>query len=322
MHRQPGLFLFLLATALAPGAAAYAENGPPAWAYPVNPPDFKLVPDDGKPRSVAGSAASYTVPQTRDRFLAPVWHPADHPVLPDVVAHGRKSDVFACRFCHCADGPGGPENSDLAGLPAAYIVQQMADFKNGLRKTAVPNRAPPALMISLSKGITDAEIEAATAYFSALKSKVKIKVVETDTVPKTYVAGWFLADAKNGEKEPIGNRIVEVPEDVAQFENRDARSRFIAYAPPGSIKKGEALVSTGGDGKTIACAPCHGADLKGLGPIPSIAGRSPSYIARQLYDLQHGERTGPWSPLMAGVVAKLNDEDLVSLGAYLASLEP
>ena len=43
---------------------------------------------------------------------------------------------------------------------------------------------------------------------------------------------------------------------------------------------------------------------------------------RQLYDIQHGERTGPWSPLMVGVVANLNDEDLVALGAYLASREP
>jgi cytochrome c553 len=59
-----------------------------------------------------------------------------------------------------------------------------------------------------------------------------------------------------------------------------------------------------------------------LGPIPSIAGRSPSYIVRQLYDMKHSERTGPWSPLMARVVTNLNEEDLVSLAAYLASQEP
>ena len=76
------------------------SEGPPAWAYPVNPPDFKPVPDDGKPRSVPDSRASYTVPQTRDLFLAPVWHPEDHAALPDIVAHGRKPDVFACGFCH------------------------------------------------------------------------------------------------------------------------------------------------------------------------------------------------------------------------------
>ena len=78
----------------------------------------------------------------------------------------------------------------------------------------------------------------------------------------------------------------------------------------------------GGAGKTIQCASCHGADLKGLGPLPSIAGRSPSYMFRQLYDFQHGARTGEWSPLMAQVVAKLDEQDLLAIVAYLASRDP
>ncbi len=116
--------------------------------------------------------------------------------------------------------------------------------------------------------ITDAEVQAAAAYFSALKPRSNIRVVETDTVPKTFVAGWFLAASNTGEKEPIGQRIIEVPEDLEQFENRDPRSQFIAYVPIGSIAKGAALVSTGGEGKTLQCAICHGQDLKGLGGIP------------------------------------------------------
>ncbi|WP_430649066.1 c-type cytochrome, partial [Bradyrhizobium niftali] len=111
------LLLPIVALAVQPARS----EGPPAWAYPVNPPGFKPAPDDGKPRSVPDSGASYTVPQTRDLFLAPVWHPEDHPALPDIVAHGRKPDVFACGFCHRANGQGGPENADLAGLPASYI---------------------------------------------------------------------------------------------------------------------------------------------------------------------------------------------------------
>ena len=91
---------------------------------------------------------------------------------------------------------------------------------------------------------------------------------------------------EGGETEPIGKRIIEMPEDTERTEMlRDPRSGFIAYVPAGSIKKGEALVTTGG-GKTTACAVCHGADLKGLGPVPGIAGRSPSYTVRQLYDMQ------------------------------------
>ena len=230
--------------------------------------------------------------------------------------------MFACGFCHRADGPGGPENSSLAGLPAAYIVQQMADFKSGARTSSVLQRDPPKLMSSLSKAATVAEVEAAAAYFSVLKPKSIIRVVETDMVPKTYVTGGHLAAMKTGEKEPIGQRIIEVPEDLEQFVSRDARSRFIAYVPIGSIQKGQALVASGGGGKTVQCGVCHGPDLRGLGPIPGIAGRSPSYSVRQLYDFKHGARAGIGSTLMKPTVEKLTIEDMVSLAAYAASLTP
>ncbi len=313
--------LFSLASVLAIAAAAQSQEGPPPWAYPVNPPDLKPSPDDGSIRHVPHSTAGFTLTQLRDFFLGPDWHPGDYPPMPDIVAHGRRPDVFACGFCHRADGPGGPENARLAGLPEAYIKQQMEDFRSGARVSSVPKRNP-ASMVSLAKAATDAEVASAAAYFSGLKSRKAITVVETNVVPKTYVANWFLAPVNDTDKEPIGNRIIEVPKNLEQFESRDARAEFIAYVPIGSIAKGESLVTTGGGGKTTQCRTCHGPDLGGLGPIPGIAGRSPSYVVRQLYDIQHGNRAGPWSPLMAGVVANLNEEDLVSVAAYLASLPP
>jgi len=316
-------FISSLALSLAflSSSAALGSEDPPAWAYPVNPPDFKPRAEDGIARRVPASSATYSVTQLRDRFISPVWHPGDHPPLPSVVAQGRKPNVFACGFCHRAEGTGGPENASLAGLPAAYIVQQMADYKSGARKTSVQKRNID-LMISLSKDIADTEVQTAAAYFSALKPKSNIRVVETATVPKTFVGGWFLAAADNGEKEPIGQRIIEVPEDLEQFENRDPRSKFIAYVPIGSVARGEALVSTGGAGKTLQCAICHGADLKGLGDLPSIAGRSPSYVVRQLYDIQNGARAGKGAQLMKAAVANLTVEDMASIAAYLASRAP
>lgn len=299
-------------------AAPAAE--PPAWAYPVNPPDLKPRAEDGVMRKVPDSSATYSVTQLRDRFIAPVWHPGDHPAPPQVVAEGRKPSVFACGFCHRADGPGGPENASLAGLPAGYIVQQLADYKSGARKTSVPKRNIE-LMISLTKDLTDDEAKAAAAYFSSLKPRSNIKVVETDTVPKTSVAGWFLAASKSGEKEPIGERIIEVPEDVERFENRDTRAQFVAYVPTGSVAKGAALVATGG-GKTLQCSICHGPDLKGLGGTPSISGRSPSYVVRQLYDIQNGARAGTGAQLMKTAVEKLTVDDMASIAAYLASRAP
>jgi cytochrome c553 len=320
--RAVASWLMLVMSAWVVSSPVVSQDIPPAWAYPVNPPDFKPAPDTGMPRRVPDSMATYTLTQIRDLFVAPVWHPADHPPLPGVVGVGRKPEVRACGVCHRADGPGGPENSGLAGLPAAYIVQQIADFKSGARASSAPQRVPVKLMISLAKEATDAEVEVAAAYFAALKPKAIIKIVETDTVPKSYVFGWHLAAVTTGEKEPIGRRIIEVPENLEQFESRDSRSRFIAYVPMGSVAKGKSLATTGGNGKTTQCGICHGPDLSGLGPIPGIAGRSPSYLFRQLYDFQHGQRTGPWSPLMAGVVDKMNEEDLISLVAYAASLEP
>jgi cytochrome c553 len=237
------------------------------------------------------------------------------------VAQGRKPDVFACGFCHRADGPGGPENSALAGLPAAYIVQQMNDYKSGARRTAVPKRNVD-LMIGLAKAATNEEIASAAAYFSALKPRQHTRVVETDTAPKTFIMANHYAALPSGEKEAIGQRIVEVPDVLEQFVNRDTYARFVAYVPVGSVARGEALVKTGGAGKTLACVTCHGADLKGVGLIPSIAGRSTNYVVRQLYDIQHGFRAGAFSVLMKDVVVKLQEEDMIAIAAYLATQAP
>ena len=268
------------------------------------------------------STAAFTLTQVRDLFVAPDWHPGDHPPMPEVVARGRKPGVFACGFCHRADGPGGPENTSLGGLPAAYIAQQMADFRSGARATSVPERDPTRFMIALSREVTDAEIAAAAAYFSTTEPRSNISVVETASVPRTVATGWHLAAAKSAESEPLGQRIVEVPEDLERFESRDARVRFIAYVPPGSIEEGRALAATGGGSRTLPCGTCHGPGLTGLGPVPGIAGRSPSYLVRQLFDFKHGARAGAGSALMTPAVDKLTLDDMISLAAYAASLKP
>ncbi len=325
---RPLAFRLLLVAVvlLAAVPAVRGTESPPSWAYPVKPPGFKPAPDDGTLRRVPGSRAAFTLSQLRDLFVAPDWHPDDHAPMPEVVAYGRKPDVYACGFCHRAEGSGGPENSRLAGLPAAYIVQQMADFKSGARGTSVPNRLPTTLMIALARSATDGEVAAAAAYFSALPPRRSIRVMETTTVPKTYVAGWFLAAEPGGAREPTGARIIEVPEDLDRFESRDSRAGFLAYAPIGSIRRGLTLAATGGadrgEQRTVPCATCHGPGLKGLGPVPGIAGRSPSYVVRQLYDFQQGARAGVGAILMRPTVEKLTLAEMVDLAAYLASLPP
>ena len=123
---------------------------PPHWAYAVNPEtsasDASAKPVDETPRHVPGSTAAFTLTQVHDFFNAPDWHPANHPAMPEVVAHGRKPDVIACGYCHLPNGLGRPENSSLTGLPVGYIVQQMADFKIGVRKSSEPRHLPVAIV--------------------------------------------------------------------------------------------------------------------------------------------------------------------------------
>jgi cytochrome c553 len=302
------------------------HEAPPYWAYAVEPAtdvsDAQAKTVEETPLHVPGSAAAFTLTQIHDYFHAPDWHPAGHPAMPNVVAHGRKPDVIACGYCHLPNGQGRPENSSLAGLPASYIVQQMADFKSGVRKSSEPRQLPTATMIARETKANEAEIQAAAEYFSGLKPKPWIRVVETKSVPQTHVAGWMLVASDTGEMEPIGRRIIETPENLEQTEMRNDAFGFIAYVPVGSIKRGKALVTSGGAGKTIPCAVCHGPDLKGVGKVPSIAGRSPSYVVRQLYDIQSGARAGAGTQLMKATVAKLSVDDMVSIAAYTASLHP
>ena len=77
-----------------------------------------------------------------------------------------------------------------------------------------------------------------------------------------------------------------------------------------------------GAGLADACTSCHGKDLKGVGDVPPLAGRSPTYIARQLIDFQTGSRTGPAAAPMAMVTQSMKNDDMVALAAYIASRKP
>jgi cytochrome c553 len=320
----------ILSVAIIAAAAVFAfaaSTEPIPWAYAIPPappagtPAATPAAPDTSVKHLEGSSGAFTRAQISDRYGPADWYPSDHPPMPDVVAHGKKPDVWACGLCHYPNGKGRQENAGVSGLPVEYFIQTMHDFRDGKRKSAEPRKGNANLMIAFAKGMTDDEIKAAAEYFGAIPWTPWIKVIETNTVPKTRNAnGMFLVEG--AEKEPLGKRILETPENAEATEVlRDPHSAMLAYVPTGSIKKGEALV-TKGAGKTTQCAACHGADLKGLGPVPGIAGRSPSYLARQMYDMQHGARNGAWTQLMKPVVANLTDDDIIDIVAYTASLKP
>jgi len=294
----------------------------PSWAFPVDPPPppgARPAPpkDDGTPLHVTGSDAAFTRTQIRESVVD--WHPNDHPPMPDIVKNG-KPGVPGCAYCHQPNGAGRPENTSLAGLTEGYIRQEVANFRNGTRKGSEPRRALQKQMNEISAKVTDAEAAEAAAYFASLTLAKFLTVVETDMAPKTVVVNGMLMKAPEGGEEPIGKRIIEVPEDNERAEKRDPRTTYTAYVPKGSIALGERIVTTGA-GKTTACTTCHGPDLHGAGDVPHIAGRSPSYVFRQLFDIKNNTRTGSVT-FMQQVVYGLERDDMIAIAAYLASREP
>ena len=325
----------------------------PLWAYgfdkaaapgevarPQGAPTRALRPNEDaaeqtRLRTLDGSKAKYSVMDVRDGQNVIDWFPNDHPSMPDVIAHGPASlgDMKrGCGSCHLPNGKGRPENAGVAGLPVPYIMRQIQDFRSGKRRSADPRKPNTNTMIDLAKALSDDELKAAAEYFGSLPWTPWIRVEETDLVPKTRIAGNLFLPVEKVKSEPIGARIVEMPEDEEQSETyRNPHSGFVAYVPRGSISKGKDLVTTGGarivgnqfiPGKATPCITCHREDLMGAGDSPPIVGRSPSYMARQMWDIQQGVRHGEPAQLMKLATANLTPDDLIAIAAYVASITP
>jgi cytochrome c553 len=304
--------------------AARADEVVPSWVYPLNPPTVGTPVFDGtKALRLPNSKVSFTRAQLNDLFAAPDWYPASHSAMPAIVSRGNVPQVFACGYCHSPTGQGRPENASLAGLPADYIVRQVADFKSGARRSAWHGAYRPSdLMVQVAANAAQEDVQAAAEYFAAQVLLPRVRVVERVRVPTTHVEGWvYVADAGT-HHEPLAGRILELAPDIARHEKRDDRMRYIAYVPAGSVAHGKLLVTTGITGVTAGCVSCHGVGLLGAGLAPPIAGRSPTYLLRQLLALQTGARAGAGAALMKTVLAGMGLDDMVAAAAYAASLPP
>ena len=315
------LFLLLSVASLAQNPTLQHTDAP-QWPYPPEAPKGSPAPphDGVQLHHLPGSTKAYTMKEI-DGPSAVDWFPETHPKVPAAVVDGKPGVYRACGSCHLINGYGKPDEQSLNGLPVAYMQQQLEDMKNDLRHS-LGVQAGLINMILVAKALPEADAKEVTEYFHAIGPVKWIRVVEAETVPKTMLGrhGLWIPDP-SGAKEPIGNRILEVPESYDRSLLRDPTSGYVAYVPPGSLTKGEALVKTGGGGRIMACLACHGADLRGMGDtIPPIAGRSPTVIGRQLYDFKTGVRHGKNSAMMKAAVEKLTDEDIVDISAYLAFL--
>lgn len=345
MHLTPAASLALAAASLvsmpvpgaAPTAAAKYETATDAairkaeaWVFskaqspdPSAPHAIKSKPDPNKRLHVAGSTLSFTLGELSTNFTAPDWFPQDHPTAPHVVLYGRKP-AWACGACHYPNGEGDTTSATLAGLPKAYILEQIAAFRSGQRGKAGPNAARE--MAEEARNLDDTDLQRAADYFSSLKLGPTRRVVETTTVPRTHWDGFVLAPNRDGAREPIGERIIEMSENQKLYDLGDERTGFVAYVPPGSVARG-AVIAANGEGSAASCESCHGAKLAGqtlpgIGVAPPLAGRSPTYIVKEMILFRLGRRTDPAAAPMRAEVSQLTLKDMIDVAAYAASSKP
>ncbi len=311
----------LAVTAFAFGALAQDKPGeaPPLWAWPGTQP--APAADASKIETLPGSSQKFTEVQVKDRTTAVDWFPTGHPAMPAAVKGGR-SKVFACGYCHLPEGPGRTESADVAGMPADYMLRQLKDMKSGARSSMDSHYGPQANMLITAKQTSDEDLKDAADYFSKLKYPGKVKVVETAEVPKSRPNAFVYEFEKTGEKESLGDRIMEGPDTFETFEKRDWRTSFTAYVPVGAVARGAALAKGDAAKGLPSCEGCHGAGLKGGLVGPPIAGRYPTGVFRQLYAFKTGARNGLASGFMKPMVASLSQKDMIDLASYVGSLKP
>ena len=297
----------------------------PAWAFPTTSKDAVILSppfDSVTPVHLKGSRRTFTVAQTRNQNTPPDWYPELHARMPESVARGRVGSVAACGYCHLPDGQGRSENATLAGLPADYILRQLDDMKSGARTTAMTGWAPFSNMHRVADSVSATEARTAAEYFSHARARRHFAVVERAEIPAVYQVAFVYAVKKGGGTEPIDGRLIEIADDLERHELRDPKATYTAFVPPGSIAAGKRIATAKEKTPLRACASCHGPSLLGVGPIPPIAGRSPSYLFRQLLAFRNGARVSATSAPMQAVAASLDMNELIAVASYAGSLRP
>lgn len=309
--------------ALSIAAAPFSPPPELGWAYPAAPPhtaELKTPPGlyptpDGK-RKLSADQVEQLDPADED------WFPDSHPTPPSVILHGAKN-AAPCADCHMVNGQGAVGIPDIAGLRAAYLSEQLEAFRSGARRSAQTGRLATEAMIGVAKAWGEPDLKAAVAYYAALPRRTPVKIVVTDAAPpmRTERFGWTYTDPTGGKDRALDGAVAETPQSVGRVFMRDLSNRQIVYVSRSTLTLGETLVHTGGNGGQ-PCTLCHGADLRGTAIAPPLAGRDPSYLARQLWDIRSGARSGASVAAMQGPARGLAPRDITAVAAYLASRQP
>ncbi len=304
----------MVVTTVPTAARPAAPFDVPLWAFPQ--PTAHTPPRPDHPFTGPWGGGDFAA---RRRFDGP------YPPMPASIAHGRPPVVPACGFCHYADGSGAPENAMLAGLSPAYILAQVADFRSGARRSAWAPYIPGDMMVRVADSATAPEVQDAIEYFAKLKPRRMVQVVERAQIPRPRNIGGRYALDPRGGTEPLGVRLLDVELEDGPPAAGVRHVRYVTWVPLGSIARGRALATMGrtvGAAVTPACTSCHGPELRGVGDVPPLAGRFPSYLLRQLLAFRTDTRRAPAAAPMRAVAATLSLEDMIAAAAYAATLNP
>ena len=162
--------------ALVPLLMAREVNAQAELTVPAGLPDWAFnIPDKVQPTAVRvdgivkapGSTKEYEWAKVAGTANPPDWFPDEHAAAPRAVT-GGPGIRFACGACHLMSGQGHPEAADIAGMPAEYLIRQMAYYKTGARKD-------DARMGPIAKVTSDEDVREAAEYFAALKPSAFLK---------------------------------------------------------------------------------------------------------------------------------------------------
>lgn len=290
----------ILVLMLAPVAGYAADNGL-GWAYPVEPPP--------------GTNADAAPPSKRVSQYLILRSYTGLPSMPEAVATGKP---LPCMQCHLANGGSHPESAAIAGMSVNYIMEQVHAFRDGERVDVRTGR-----MVQVAKIISEKDLEQAAQYYAAIGASRQhwVKTIVGNEVPKgpaPFGGGGFRYHAGDGGTEPLPvGMVVETAEDDDLVRARDQiNGGFVQYVNAEDLALGEKVAAAG------KCGTCHGADYKGIGDVPRLAGQHSLYSIRQLKDMQTGARKDKNVALMQPALAPLSDREIVAVSAYLASKSP
>jgi cytochrome c553 len=107
---------------------------------------------------------------------------------------------------------------------------------------------------------------------------------------------------------------------------KDLNPRPLGGAPTELVPEGKKIYEEGLPGQNVpACASCHGADAKGDGQSPRLAGQLYEYVTKNLANWEKERRQDEvdlsTSATMQAIAGDLGESQIKAVAAYVSQLE-